>query len=547
MKKRNLALFLALVLALSSILTACGGDDKKEDEKKTTEEGKTESKGNIEELPVTVGPEPDTMDPTLNTASDVSTVLNHAFEGLMKLNKDGLTYTGGQAEDYKVSDDNLTYTFTLRDGLKWSDGSPLTAEDFVYSWNRAINPDTAADYEYLYQCIEGYEDGKLNVTAKDDKTLVVKLSAVTPYFLELCAFPAFFPVQKATVEEAGESWSTDASTYVGNGAYKMTEWVHKSYMLFEKNENYYDVENLGPNKIRFVLIEDPSAKLAAYQSGEVVYSDNLPVDEMDKMRESGDLVTPPQLGTYYVSYNTQNEFLKDPLVRKALTLAIDREYLCNEIGKSGQVPAGAFVSEGLTDADVSKQFREVGGDFYDPKANDANLKEAKKALKEAGYEDGKGLPVFEYIYNEDDTHKLVAQALQDMWSKIGVRIELVSQEWATFLQTRKSGDYDIARNGWVSDYNDPISYLDMWITDGGNNDAKWSNSDYDKLIDQIKKSSDQEERMQLMHEAENIIFDEWMLCPIWYYVDKYLLKSNVEGFYYSPLGYKFFQYVTIEE
>lgn len=551
MKKRNLALFLALILALSSVLTACGGDDKKKEDKKTeegqSEEGKTESKGNVDELPVTVGPEPDTMDPTLNTASDVSTVLNHAFEGLMKLDTDGLTNIEGQAEKYEVSDDNLTYTFTLRDGLKWSDGSPLTAEDFVYSWNRAISPDTAADYEYLFQCIEGYEDGKLNVTAKDEKTLVVKLSAVTPYFLELCSFPAFFPVQKATVEDAGESWATDASSYVGNGPYKMTEWVHKSYMLFEKNENYYDVEKLGPNKIRFVLMEEPSAKLAAYQSGEVVYSDNLPVDEMDKMRESGDLVTPPQLGTYYVSYNTQNKYLKDPLVRKALTLALDRQYLCDEIGKSGQVPAGAFVSNGLTDADKTKQFREVGGEYFDAKAYESNLKEAKKALKEAGYENGKGLPVFEYIYNVDDTHKLVAQALQDMWSKIGVKVELVSQEWATFLQTRKSGEYDIARNGWVSDYNDPISYLDMWITGGGNNDAKWSNSDYDALIDQIKKSSDQEERMQLMHQAEDIIFDEWMLCPIWYYVDKYLLKSNVKGFYYSPLGYKFFQYVTIDE
>lgn len=551
MKKRNLALFLALVLALSSILTACGGDDKKENgktsEKKEETKLEVDEKGNIVELPVTVGPEPDTMDPTLNSASDVSTVLNHAFEGLMKLDTDGLSYIGGQAKDYKVSDDNLTYTFTLRDGLKWSDGSPLTAEDFVYSWNRAINPDTAADYEYLFQCIEGYdsEDKKLNVTAKDDKTLVVKLNAVTPYFIELCAFPAFFPVQKAVVEDAGESWSTDASTYIGNGPYKMTEWTHKSYMLFEKNENYYDVDKLGPNKIRFVLIEDPSAKLAAYQSGEVIYSDNLPVDEMDKMREKGDLVTPPQLGTYYVSYNTTNEFLQNPLVRKALTLAIDRQYLCKEIGKSGQVPAGAFVSEGLTDADISKQFREVGGEYFDPTANEENLNEAKKALKEAGYEDGKGLPVFEYIYNEDDTHKLVAQALQDMWSKIGVRIELISQEWATFLVTRKNGDYDIARNGWVSDYNDPISYLDMWITDGGNNDAKWSNSDYDKLIKDIKKSSNQEERMQLMHKAEDIIFDEWMLCPIWYYVDKYLLKSDVKGFYYSPLGYKFFQYVTI--
>ncbi|MSS64637.1 peptide ABC transporter substrate-binding protein [Velocimicrobium porci] len=543
MKKRNLALLLAFILALSTVLSACGGGNSDDGNKS----GDSNSEGgSTPELAVTVGPEPDTLDPTLNSAVDGGTVCSHAFEGLMKLDTDGVTYIEGQAEKVDISDDKLTYTFTLRDGLKWSDGTDFTAEDFVYSWNRAIDPKTAADYEYMFRCIEGYEDGKLNVTAKDDKTLVVKLNAVTPYFLELCAFPAFYPVQKATVEDAGESWATDPSTYVGNGAYKMVEWVHDSYILFEKNENYWDVDSLGPDTIRFVLMEDPSAKLAAYQSGEIVFSENLPVDEMEAMKESGDLHLPAQLGTYYVSFNTKNEYLKNPLVRKALTLAIDRDYICKEIGKSGQEPAGAFVSNGLTDADTSKQFREVGGNYYDPDDYEGNLKLAKEALKEAGYENGKGLPVFEYIYNDDDTHKLVAQALQDMWGKIGVKVELVSQEWATFLQTRKSGDYDIARNGWLSDYNDPISFLDMWITDGGNNDAKWSNSDYDALIKQIKNSSDQEERMQLMHKAEDIIFDEWMLCPIWYYVDKYLIKDNVKGFYCSPLGFKFFHYVTVE-
>lgn len=543
MKKRNLALFLALILAVSTVLSACGGGKSSDGNK--SGDSKSEG-GSTPELAVTVGPEPDTLDPTLNSSVDGGTVCSHAFEGLMKLDTDGVTYIEGQAKKVDISDDKLTYTFTLRDGLKWSDGTDLTAEDFVYSWNRAIDPKTAADYEYMFQCVKGYDDGKLDVTAKDDKTLVVKLNAVTPYFLELCAFPAFFPVQKKAVEDAGESWATDPSSYVGNGAYKMVEWVHDSYILFEKNENYWDVDSLGPDKIRFVLMEDPSAKLAAYQSGEVSFSENLPVDEMEAMKKSGDLHLPAQLGTYYVSFNTKNEYLKNPLVRKALILSIDRDYMCKEIGKSGQEPAGAFVSKGLTDADTSKQFRDVGGNYYDPDDYEGNLKLAKEALKEAGYEDGKGLPVFEYIYNDDDTHKLVAQALQDMWSKIGVKVELVSQEWATFLQTRKSGDYDIARNGWVSDYNDPISFLDMWITDGGNNDAKWSNSDYDALIKQIKNSSDQEERMQLMHKAEDIIFDEWMLCPIWFYVDKYLIKDNIKGFYCSPLGFKFFQYVTVE-
>ncbi len=548
MKKRNLALLLALVLVMSTVLTACGGGD-------STDEGNTGGDATTTKgftFTACVGSEPDTIDPALNSAVDGGILCIHGFEGLMTQDTDGVSMTYGQAESHTVSEDQLVYTFTLREGLKWTDGTPVTANDFVYSWNRAVNPTTAADYAYMFESIDGYDEaaagnGQLNVVAQDDRTLVVTLKAATPYFLELCAFPTFFPVQQAVVEANPDGWATDPATYISNGPYKLVEWVHDSYMLYEKNENYWNAAALGPDAIKFVLMDDPGSMLAAYETGELFLIDEIPTDEIAALSSNSDFYKEGQIGTYYVSYNTENEFLSNPLVRKALTLAIDREYICEEIGQAGQVPAGAFAPMGLTDANSSKEFREVGGDYYDPYDYEGNLELAKAALAEAGYPNGEGLPVFEYIYNEGSNHDVIGQALQSMWAEIGVQVELVSQEWATFLNTRKNGEYDIARNGWLSDYNDPISFLDMWITDGGNNDAQWSNTDFDALISQVKASSDQAERMQLMHEAEDIIFDEWMLGPIFYYVDLYMVSDNVEGVYSSPLGFKFFKFAGMKE
>lgn len=560
MKKRSLALLLTLVLVLSMALTACGGGKKDNNTDSNTdaktEDGTNDNSGDAgadegntpagsTTLSVVVGPEPDTIDPALNSAVDGGTLCGHAFEGLTRLDTDGVTYVGGQAESWDVSEDGLTYTFHLRDGLKWSDGSDLTANDFVYSWNRAVSADTAADYEYMFDVIAGYDKKELEVTAVDDKTLEVKLSSITPYFLELCAFPVYFPVKQETVEAAGESWATDPSTYVSNGPYKLVEWVHDSYMLYQQNENYWDVANLGPSEIKFVLMEDANAQLAAYETGEVLFIDDCPTDEIAAQKEKPDFNIEGQIGTYYVSYNTENEYLSNPLVRKALTLAVDRTYICEQIGQAGQIEAGAFVSMGLTDADTTKEFREVGGDYFDPVDYEGNLELAKEALAEAGYPNGEGLPTFNYLTNDSAGHVQIGEALQNMWSQIGVNLTIDTQEWNTFLNTRKEGDYDIARNGWLGDYNDPISFLDMWITDGGNNDAQWSNTEYDALIQEIKSTSDPEKRMADMHKAEDIIFDEWMLNPLYYYVDIYLLSEKVEGFYSSPLGFKFFTKVKV--
>lgn len=531
--KRKAALVISLVLVCSILFTACAGLGG--------------NAGKVDTLNVYVGSDPDTIDPALNSSVDGATMVIHGFEGLMTLDKKG-TPVVGQAKSYEVSEDGKVYTFHLRDNLKWSDGTPLKASEFVYSWNRAISPDTAADYEYMFDVIAGYEEKKLNVTAPDDKTVEITLNNPVPYFLELCAFPAFSPVRQDLVEANGDSWAVDAKTYIGNGPYKVSEWVPGSHILYEKNKNYWDYKNLGTEKIKFVLMEDDVAALSAFQNGEILFADGIPNEEIDAWREKPEFNLQGQLGTYYVSFNVKKAPLDNPLVRQALILAIDRDFIVKNIGKAGQVPAGAYVPIGLTDAsDPTKEFREIGGDYYDPTpaANEANLAKAKELLAQAGYPDGKGIPNMEYLFNVESTgHQQIGEALQNMWKEIGVNISLVSQEFATFLNTRKNGEYSIARNGWLGDYNDPISFLDMWTTGGGNNDAQWSNAEYDKLIKTVKTTTDQKERYAAMHKAEDIIFAESMLCPLYYYVDIYLLNTNVEGFWSSPLGFKYFMYAT---
>lgn len=495
----------------------------------------------IPELVINVGPDPDTIDPALNSSVDGASMIIHAFEGLCSLDKDAVVILA-QAESYSVNDDGTVYTFKLRQGLKWSDGSPLTARDFVYSWNRAIDPETAADYEYMFDVIEGYDDGLLNVKAIDELTLEVKLIARTPYFLELTAFPVYFPVKEDIVRANGDVWATKPDTYIGNGPYKAIEWVPGSHVLYEKNQYYWDVDSLGPEKIRFVLMDDNNAMLAGFNSGTLSFIDDVPNDEIPALRQRNDFFIMGQIGTYYVSFNVEDPALSNPKLRQALTLAIDREFITEFIGQAGQIPAGAFVSLGISDAAPGSSFRAVGGDYYDPSraAYDANLAKAKDIIAEL-YPDG-NTPTFEYIYNTSTGHQLIAEALQKMWSDIGVNVTIESQEWSVFLNTRKNGEYQIARNGWLNDYNDPIGMLDMWVSGGGNNDAQWSNTEYDALIAKVKSSSDQAERMRFMHQMEDILFGEWVLAPIYYYVDIYMVDPALNGFYASPLGFKYFMY-----
>ena len=562
--KKFLALALASVMVVS--VAACGSssstnDTSAADSSTTTEAADTTASADGYNLAVCLASEPMTIDPALNSAVDGAIMTNHMFEGLVKWVDNGsgeAELAPGQAESWEktVNDDGtVTYAIKMRDGIKWSDGKDVTAGDFEYSWKRLADPATAADYCYMIDMVQGYAevaDGSadkdtLGIKAIDDKNLEITLSYDCPYFEEIMAFPATFPVRQDIVE-GNEEWTYSPETYIGNGAYKMVEWSHNAYILTEKSETYYDYEKLGPDTIKYTLLDDNNAMLAAFNSGELNFIMNFPTDEMANYLASGQITVAPYIGTYYVCFNTEDEVFSNPLVRQAFSLVIDRNYIVENVSQSGEVPATGYVPSGVYDAEGANgdDFRTVGGEYYSVSADDyqANCDKARELLAEAGYPNGEGFPAVEYMYNTDDRHKAIAEALQNMWqTELGVTVNLSNQDWNVFLKSRKDGDFQIARNGWIADYNDPCSFLDMWYTGGGNNDAQYSNPEYDALIDAAKATSDQTERMAAFHKAEDLLIgQDSVLAPIYFYTNPYMLSDNISGMYYTPLGYFFFGY-----
>ena len=586
--KKTLSLLLSLVFVVS-LLAGCGNpgtttatptpDANPETSGTPAPEGTpAPSADGPFEITLNIASEPQSIDPALNSAVDGAIMLGHVFEGLMKWKDSGVETPGsdgtctnaelteGQAESYEkvVNDDGtVTYTFKIRSDARWSDGKPVTAGDFVYSWQRLVTPETTADYNYMIDSVVNANEimagdmdpTELAVSAPDDSTFVVTLTSDLPYFLEVCAFPATFPVrQDVTTKEDGtpnDQWTFDVATYLCNGPYKLTAWNHNSKIVMEPNEQYYDVANLGPDKITFKLMDDQNAMLSGFNSGELDFIEDVPQAELPSLIASGDMKIVDYIGTYYVCYQTQKAPFDDPRVRQAFTLAVNRTFIVDKVTQAGQVPANGFVPAGVYDAagSTGDDFRTVGGAYYSIEGDadysyEANCEKARELLAEAGYPNGENFPVVEYLYNTSDAHKAVAEALQNMWeTELGVKVTLNNQEWAVFLQTRKDGNYSIARNGWIADYNDPMSFLDMWLTGGGNNDAQYANADYDAKIQEAKNTTDPAARMQLMHEAEDIIMgQDWALNPLYFYTQKYMLSDRVGGMFYTPLGYFFFSY-----
>ncbi|QAT49366.1 peptide ABC transporter substrate-binding protein [Caproiciproducens sp. NJN-50] len=551
MTKKLLSSVLAAAM-IATAFTGCGGSASTSSQASSGAGSAAQSNTS---LSVHVGSEPDSMDPALNTAVDGGIYIQHVFEGLTKLDESG-KIVNGQAKDIKASDDGLTYTATLRDDIKWSDGKAVTAQDFVYAWQRLVDPKTASEYSYMMDPVVNATDiytsknkdvTSLGVTAKDDKTLVIKLNAPCAYFLQLLSRPMFYPLRKDVVD-GNDKWTQDPKTYIGNGPYKMTAWNHKESIIDQKSDTYYNKDAVTVNQIKFMLMDDDSAIQAAYQNGELQFADSYPVEEQDKWAATKDYHSIDQLATYYVAFNCKKAPFDNPKVRKALTLVVDRNYIIKNITKAGQIPADAFVSTGVSDADTTKQFRDVGGSYYSVKDDDydKNVAEAKQLLSEAGYPDGKGFPTFEYSFNTNSGHKAIAEALQNMWKEeLGINCTLASQEFAVFIDNRQKGNYDVARDGWIADYNDPISYLDLFMTNSGNNDPHWSNKDYDALIAKAKATGDQTVRMQSMHDAEKILMDDMPACPIYFYTDPYLLNTNISNVVVTPLGDKIFAYAKV--
>ncbi|QXM06512.1 peptide ABC transporter substrate-binding protein [Crassaminicella indica] len=547
MSKKFFVLFLVMILIIT-VFTGCVGssDKQKEDEV----QGETK---NVSVLRWNLRSEPKTIDPQLNSASDGGHVINNIFEGLMR-EIDGKLISG-MAESYDVSDDGLTYTFHLRDA-KWSDGKPVRAQDFEYAWKRALDPNLVPEpSEYAFQLfyIKGAQDayeGKgslddVSIKCKDDKTLEVTLSAPTPYFLDLTTFYTYMPVRKDMVEKDPEGWARNPELAVSNGPFSLENYIMGDRIILKKNKYYWNADKVKLDKIKAMMIVEESTALTAYEAGELDVIDQIPVQEIPRLKkEDPTFMIWPEVGTYYYIFNVNAKPVDDIRVRRALTLAIDRKTICEEIAKGGELPATGFTPPGLLDAE-GKEFQKVAGDYgIDP--NDAKVEEAKKLLAEAGYPDGKGFPEVTVIYNTLEKHKAIAEAIQEMWRQnLGIEVKLQNQEWAVFQDARHHGNFQIARAGWLGDYADPMTMLDLWLSYSGNNDCQWNNPEYDKLIEKSKLLTGKE-RFELLYKAQALMMDTNIVMPIYYYTRPQMVKEYVKDWQKTKMGHWFFGYVSIE-
>ena len=564
--RRNF-LKVAGVSAAALGLAACGGSKSGSTATSGSAAGSTAGGTNTAGFTVQYGSNPETLDPALNSAIDGANTIITIFEPLLLINENN-EVIGGQAESWEASEDGLTWTFTMRDGLKWSDGTDLNAKDFEYSFKRMVDPNTAAPYaETCLGMIDGFEeaagfpdaDGNptaepnpdaLNVKASDDgKTLTIVLSYPCSYFDKMAAFAAMSPVQQATVEANGDAWCTSPDTFVSNGPYMITDWTPSERIVLSKNPNYvggWDNSKIVSDTITLLLLEDSSASFAAYNSGEAVLIKDVPTDEipsLTKAEDGGDFYVDTILGTYYVSLNLQRDAFKDAKVRKALSLAIDRDYVANTIMQGTYTTADSIVGPGIVDE--SGYFHDNGNAPYISADYEANLAEAKKLLEEAGYPNGEGYPTIEYSTNDAGYHVPLAEYLQQAWGDLGITLTINKMEWSSFTPARRAGEYDVARNGWVMDYNDPSNMLDLFCTSNGNNDGKYANPDFDAAID-ASRVADSAEHFAQLHKAEDILMEDMGCLPIAYYNDYWLQSPTLKGTWHSPYGYWYLQYGYIE-
>ena len=562
MKKRFIVAALAIAGAMA--LSGCGGSKSGGEGTKSGDTTQTAAGKKI--LTIQLGPDVESIDPALNSAVDGANYILFAFDNLLKMDKDGKVVPG-LAEKYEVSDDQLTWTFHLRDGLKWSDGSALTADDFVYSWQRLVDPNVAAPYaQTVLGMVEGYDDAigrpdadgnttvdpdptKLKVEAPDEKTLIVHMAKPTPYFDKLAAFVSLSPVKKDVVEANPDGWSIDPKTYISTGPFKLTGWEPGSYLMFEKNENYWDADSIKLDGIKCLLMQDQNATFSAYESGDALMIKDVPTQEITTLKDRSDFHIDPILGTYYLDLNTTLDEFKDPKVREALSLALDRKYISETITAGTYTPASGFVSEGVTDWNGTAWQDNITDKSAYINIDDhaGNLAKAKELLKEAGYENGVGLPEMVYSTNDASYHKKIAEYLQQAWGELGLKVQVNIVEWKSFTPQRRSGNYQIARDGWVMDYNDPSNILELALTGNGNNNAKYSNPEFDALMSKAATEKDPQTRFGYLHQAEDVIMKDTAMVPLLYYNDFYLQSDKITGSWHSPDGFWHFEYADIAE
>lgn len=555
---------------LTGLLMGCNG----------TTGGNLKSTSDGSVLRINLASEPDYLDPAMSATLDGGTYLQNSFAGLFTTDSNGQIIPA-LCDTYEVSEDGLVYTFRLKDDLKWSDGSPLTAADFEYSWKRAADPQTGSPYIYLFDAFAKDPSGEINVSA-DGNVLTAVLHTPCVYFLDMCAFPTLFPVPQKDVEAADpdgtnpSKWASEAGG-LSNGAYRLKEWKHNEALIYEKNPYFYNADKVKIEQLQFMLTADNTAAYAAYNSGDLDFSNTIPIDILSTVRNRADFHLADELGTYYLAFNVNADFFrgmsaeKAATVRKALCLLIDRDYIVKNIGQTGQELASSFIPYKMSDGN-GKEFKRDGYPYPDEASHgyfpvdltpEQSKQEAIRLLKSVGYRfDANGklsreTPIsFDYVVNTDSGHQAIAEALQSDWARIGVKVKIKTQEWSTYVADRRAGQFTCCRGGWVADFNDPITMLDLFASDSDNNYVQlgknpdnpatpaWAH--FDELIDEIKSTNDRAYRVELMHEAETMVMDSWAVIPIYYYNVAYLCKTNVKGIYSTLFGMKFFCYAWID-
>ena len=510
-----------------------------------------ENASNNKVITINAGPQPKTIDPSLNTALDGCYYVIHAFEGLTTKDKNG-NIVGGVAESWEEFDDGARYIFHLRTNAKWSDGKPVLAEDFVYTWRRVVDPLVGSQYSFQHEPVKNAKDitaGKLpveslGINAIDDYTLEVVLEAPTAYFLDLVAFPTFYPVRRDIIEEYGDNWSLNPQTYIGNGPFVTSEINQDESIIMIKNTNYWNAGSVVAEELRFILMQNENSSVAGIKDGSIDFARVVPTQDIPNLKEEGLLQIKPMLASYFYCFNVTNEVLRDVRVRKALALAIDRNYIVEQVMKGGETPANAFVPFGIRDADVKESFREIGGGFFDisPENYQNNIEEAKRLMSEAGYPDGRGFPVFEFKA-DPGFHIAIFEAVQQMWKEnLGIDTKIVQEEWAVFLQTRYDKNLTMARGGWFGDFNDPINFLSLYTSHSPNNYSSYSNAQYDAYIQTALTTGNQKVRMEAMHKAEELLVNSFAIVPIYFYTEPLLVNPKLRDVYYDALAMHKFVY-----
>jgi oligopeptide transport system substrate-binding protein len=479
------------------------------------------------------GDEPQEIDPHLTTGIPEFSIQLALFEGVVSKHPSDLSIQPGVAESWEISEDQLTYTFHFRDNALWSNGDPVTAHDFVYSWERALRPELGSLYSYMFTYIRNADKffkgeiddfNEVGIKALDARTLQVQLKSATPFFLQLLDHHSYYPVHPATIEKfggmikRGSQWSRPGN-FVGNGSFVLKEWKLNRILTVEKSPTYWDRDTVKLNEIRFYPISNRSTEERMFRAGQLHLTNRVPNEKIAWYRKNDpeSLNITAYLGTYFYRFNSKVVPLGDARVRKALSMSINRPQIVEHVTKGGQLPAYTFTPPN-TDGFTSEAHVK-----YD-------IEGARKLLAEAGFPDGKGFPKLEIIYNTDESHRMVAIAIQQMWKKaLNIDVSLANQDWQVYLENESQGNYQISRAAWIGDYLDANNFLDMWLTNGGNNRTGWSNQEYDANIAAAAKTPDKQERFRLFQKNEQILIDESPVMPIYTYTRVFLISPSLKG------------------